>query len=60
MKCDVGRCNRSSIVQYAAFEHNSGLAVEVCDRHWEKHCDDNERFDLRKHFSAARVAKKVK
>ena len=33
---------------YAAFPDNLTLEVEVCDKHWEMHCDDKDKFDIRK------------
>ena len=56
MTCDVARCKQPMIVTYAAF--NDDLTrkvsdVKVCQRHWEKHCDEKDKFDLRDHFKGS-------
>ena len=53
MTCDVARCKRLSIVIYAAFP-NSFKEVSICEKHWELHCDDNNKFDIRVHFKNKR------
>ena len=58
--CDVGRCKHPSLLQYAAFGPGRTKSVGVCDHHWEKHCDDDDKFDLKQHFYPTRVAKKTK
>jgi len=59
--CDVARCKRDPILQYAAFGSKRNRCVDVCDYHWEKHCDDADKFDIREHFyPSKKVAKKKK
>lgn len=47
--CDVKRCRRSIYLGYEAFI-NVRRSVNVCEFHWKKHCDDDDKFDLRTHF----------
>ncbi len=56
--CDVSRCKRPFLLTYAAFEGKGNKEVEVCQFHWDKHCKDREKFDLRDYFSKAK--KKIK
>lgn len=42
-RCQVKKCKRSSEVIY--------LGREVCDYHWEKHCDSEDRFNLKVCFN---------
>jgi hypothetical protein len=48
--CDIGKCKRLSILQYAAFGSEKSKSVSVCEHHWEKHCDDGDKFDIRRYF----------
>jgi hypothetical protein len=50
MKCDVSRCKRPMLLSYAAFGARRTKDASVCQYHWEKHCDDEDKFDLRLHF----------
>ena len=52
--CDVGRCKKPSELKYSAFEVKNPKTVGVCWKHWEKHCDEEDKFDLRKYFSTKR------
>lgn len=56
--CDVGKCKRQSEITYAAFGSGTTKEVSVCWRHWEKHCDDEDKFDLRVHFYPPKGGKK--
>ena len=47
--CDVARCKRHPILSYAAFGKRT-KDVSVCQYHWEKHCNDADKFDIRLHF----------
>ena len=49
-KCEIKRCRRISIVGYAAFGPRRTKEVGVCEYHWEKHCDEADRFDLKEYF----------
>ncbi len=49
-KCDVKRCRRASFLGYTAFGPRRKKEVDVCEYHWEKHCDEGDKFDLRTHF----------
>ena len=49
MTCDVRKCQRPSYLGYEAFKRTN-RCVGVCEWHWRKHCDDNDKFDLRTHF----------
>ncbi len=48
--CDVGRCKQLPVMQYAAFGPRRNKVVDVCDKHWELHCDEVDKFDLRTYF----------
>ena len=48
--CDIGRCKDSPILQYSAFGLKRSKTVGICDKHWEKHCSDNDKFDIRTYF----------
>jgi hypothetical protein len=48
------------MLSYAAFGPGRTKDVSVCDYHWSKHCDDDDKFDLKEHFYPPRVAKKAK
>lgn len=59
--CDVSRCQRDPMVQYEAFGPRRKKCVDICGKHWEKHCDEEDSFDLVDHFyPPTRVAKKKK
>jgi hypothetical protein len=55
--CDVGKCKRPSLLQYAAFGPDIDKSVSVCERHWEKHCNDGDKFDLKAYFYPSRRKK---
>ena len=57
--CDVARCKRTAMLGYSAFV-NTSKNVNICHRHWEKHCAENDKFDIREHFYPTQVAKKKK
>ena len=42
-KCQVKYCRDESSVLY--------YGKEVCEKHWQKHCDDTKRFNLKKEFN---------
>lgn len=44
--CKVPRCRQHSSIIYGALPR--GMQKEVCDNHWQRHCNDEDRFDLRK------------
>ena len=48
--CDVSRCKRPMLLTYAAFGARRTKDVRVCEHHWLKHCDDEDKFDLVTHF----------
>jgi hypothetical protein len=48
--CDVAKCNRPSVLVYAAFGPERNKEVDICDYHWEKDCDDDDKFDIKKYF----------
>jgi hypothetical protein len=48
--CDVSRCKRPFLLTYAAFGGKRNKEVEVCQFHWDKHCKEGGKFDLRLHF----------
>ncbi len=56
--CDVKRCNRPSILGYSAFGPKRNKDVSICEYHWEKHCDDDDKFDIKTYFYPPRVEKK--
>lgn len=43
MKCDVKKCKNPIYLMYRGYQ--------VCQEHWEKHCDDTKRFSLLKAFN---------
>ena len=49
-KCDVKRCRKAPLLSYTAFGPRRTKEVSVCEYHWEKHCDEADRFDLREYF----------
>lgn len=49
MGCDVARCKQPSLLIYADLPKNK--EVSVCEKHWLKHCDEDDKFDLKKEFS---------
>lgn len=55
--CEVGRCHQPMILTYTAFGANRIKDVRVCERHWIKHCDDEDKFDLILHFYPVRKRK---
>lgn len=38
--CEVGKCKRPPALGYYNYE--------VCQFHWDKHCDEDDKFDLKK------------
>ncbi len=58
MSCDVKNCSKDSILQYEAFGPSRKKKVGVCEYHWGKACDEEDKFDLVKHFYPSQVAKK--
>ncbi len=48
--CDVSRCKRVIMLTYDAFTDKRMKEAEVCQYHWEKHCDEGDTFDIRVHF----------
>ena len=58
MSCDVKNCRRESILQYEAFGPGREKKVGVCELHWAKDCDEEDKFNLVKHFYPPQVAKK--
>lgn len=48
--CEVSRCRQPMLLTYGAFGARRTREVIVCERHWNKHCDDGDKFDLRTHF----------
>lgn len=42
MNCNVKRCRGFRSLIY--YDRN------VCPKHWIKHCDDDDKFDLKKEF----------
>ena len=55
MNCEVARCRRPMLITYAAFNGHTFKPktgeVRICQHHWSKHCDDNDKFDIRNHFN---------
>ncbi len=47
--CDIAKCKQPVYLAYAALP--DGGVLDVCWNHWEKHCDDKNKFDLRKYHS---------
>ena len=41
--CEIKRCKREADMTYW---HNADKK-RICDYHWERHCDDNDKFDLK-------------
>jgi hypothetical protein len=40
-------------LQYSAFEMDDHeKVVSICEKHWQKHCDEKDRFDIKKYFLA--------
>ncbi len=58
--CDVAKCKRESALGYAAFGSKRNKEVSICNHHWQKHCDDGDKFDIREHFYPTQVVKKKK
>ena len=50
LMCHVGKCNRPTLLGYAAFGAKRTKDVDVCEYHWKKHCNEVDKFDLRLHF----------
>ena len=50
MTCDVARCRQPTLLTYAAFGARRTKDVSVCERHWNKHCDEDDKFDLVTYF----------
>ncbi len=48
--CDIKRCRKAFYLSYVAFGKGRTKEVVVCVNHWEKHCDDKDRFDIRTYF----------
>jgi hypothetical protein len=55
--CDVGKCKRPSALGYSAFGPGRNKDVHICEYHWEKHCDDHDKFDLREYFYPSKEKK---
>ncbi len=60
MSCDVKDCSKASVLQYEAFGPGRKRQVGVCEYHWEKHCDEEDKFDLIGHFYLSQVDKRRK
>ncbi len=58
--CDVTHCKKETAIGYSAFGPGRKKDVDICEFHWEKHCDDDDKFDIREHFYPTRVVKKKK
>ena len=58
MYCDVARCNRLSSLQYEDFGPRRQKVVSLCEYHWEKHCDDEDKFDVREYFYPSKKKRK--
>ena len=58
--CDVTKCNRGPILGYSAFGPRSKKDVSICEYHWKKHCDDDDKFDIKTHFYPLRIEKNKK
>ena len=56
--CDVSRCKRVSILSYADFGPKRNKDVGICQHHWEKHCNDGDKFAIKDHFYPLQVEKK--
>ena len=51
MRCEIKHCRGESILNY--------MGKEICEKHWQKHCNDNE-FDLAKEFNLVFTKKRLK
>ncbi len=40
--CDIKKCRGEAHLTYT----KDGGPVDVCKKHWLRHCDDNDEFDL--------------
>ncbi len=58
MGCDVKSCRKDSRLSYEAFGPGQKKSVGVCEQHWAKHCDEEDKFNLIEHFYPSQVAKK--
>lgn len=58
--CGIKKCKESSSVGYAAFGPGRTKEVGICERHWQRHCSEKDKFDIREYFYPTRVAKKKK
>ena len=58
--CDVSRCKRVPLLGYSAFGPQQTKDVDICNYHWEKHCDYADKFDIKDHFYPTQVEKKNK
>ena len=54
MMCEVSRCKRPTLLVFAAFHFDEHLEVDICEYHWEKHCDDDDKFDLEEYFRSSK------
>ena len=50
MKCQVKYCRNPHLLVFAAFGPRRTKEVAVCQAHWERHCDDEDKFNLIEHF----------
>ncbi len=48
--CQVKRCRQHAYLLYGAFGPRRTKEVAVCQPHWERHCDEDDKFDLVAHF----------
>jgi hypothetical protein len=48
--CDVARCRQPMLLTYAAFGAKRTKDVNVCERHWLRHCDEDHKFDIITYF----------
>lgn len=48
--CEIGKCKQFPLLTYAHFPDFPHKQVEVCERHWAKHCDEDDKFDLKVYF----------
>ena len=46
-KCDIPNCGRTFSVGWQCY----GQSKHVCEYHWNRHCNDNDTFDLFKAFN---------
>jgi len=42
--CEVKRCRQLPILGYTI----KGRVVRVCDKHWNDHCDDAKKFEIKR------------